>query len=408
MRPAALDDALLARLAREHGTPLYVYDAGTVEARIRDLAGFDRVRYAQKANSNLAVLGVVKRAGAFVDAVSAGEIERALRAGFDPRTIVFTADLFDRAALAALARYRCPVNLGSPFQVEQYAALGTGTDVILRVNPGFGHGHGRKVNTGGESSKHGIWHTELESVVARARRASLRVRGLHVHIGSGADFENLARVREALRRLAPVAGPDLAVISAGGGLSIPYREGEERVDVARYVREWLETKRAIEDDLGRAIELECEPGRYLTAECGVLVAEVRGMKRSGSVDYVLIDAGFHTLVRPAMYGAYHRVTAIGKPAAPSKPTVVAGPLCESGDVMTQKDGGLLDPQPLPELATGDLVCVHDAGAYAMAMASNYNTQPFPAEVLVDGGRARLVRRRQTFDALLADETGLEA
>lgn len=406
MRPDVLDDALLARLAHEHGTPLYVYDAATIQQRIRDLAGFDRVRYAQKANSNLAVLDVVLRAGAVVDAVSAGEVERALRAGFAASSIVYTADLFDRAALETLAKHRCPVNLGSPFQVEQYAALHAGRDVALRVNPGFGHGHGRKVNTGGEASKHGIWHTELPAVVARARAAGLRVKGLHVHIGSGADFENLALVRDAVRRMAPVMGPDLAVISTGGGLPIPYREGEAAFDVARFVREWLETRRAIESDLGRAVELEVEPGRYLAAECGVLVTEVRGTKRSGSVDYVLVDAGFHTLLRPAMYGAFHRITALLKDDAPRGPRVVAGPLCESGDVLTQGDGGELEPQMLPSLEVGDLLVVHDAGAYGMAMASNYNTQVLPAEVLVEAGVARLVRRRQSLDALLADEIGL--
>lgn len=403
MRPAALHDDLLAALAREHGTPLYVYDAATIERRIRDLAGFDRVRYAQKANANLAVLDVVRRAGAFVDAVSAGEVERALRAGFEARSIVYTADVFDRAAREALIRHRCPVNLGSPFQIEQYAALQAGREIALRVNPGFGHGHGRKVNTGGESSKHGIWHAHLPDVVARARAAGLRVTGLHVHIGSGSDFENLALVREAMRRMAPLAGPDLRTISAGGGLPIPYRDGETAFDVKRFVREWLATKLDIERDLGRAIELEVEPGRYLAAECGVLVTEVLGAKKSGAIDYVFVDAGFHTLVRPAMYGAFHRITAIGKGDAAPSPRIVAGPLCESGDVLTQGDGGVLEPQMLPALAPGDLVCVHDAGAYGMTMASNYNTQPFPAEVLIDAGAARLVRRRQTLDELLADE-----
>jgi diaminopimelate decarboxylase len=403
VRPAALTDALLADLAREHGTPLYVYDAQTVERRVRDLAAFDAVRYAQKANGSLAVLGVVRRAGALVDAVSAGEVERALRAGWPAAQIAFTADLFDRPALEALRRHRCPVNLGSTFQIEQYAALGAGRAVTLRVNPGFGHGHGRKVNTGGESSKHGIWHEELRSAVARARALGLAVHGLHVHIGSGSDFENLARVRAAVRKLAPSCGEELAVVSAGGGLPIPYRDEDPPFDVARFCREWLETKAAIAGDLGRAVRLEVEPGRYLTAECGVLVTEVRGTKRSGRVEYVLVDAGFHTLLRPAMYGAFHRVTALGRAGEPLAPRVVAGPLCESGDVLTQGPEGRLAPQPLPELRAGDLLVVHDAGAYGMAMASNYNSQPLPAEALLDGGRARLVRKRQTIDGMLADE-----
>jgi len=403
MKPEALTEDLLSALAREHGTPLYVYDAATIVRRIRDLDGFDRVRFAQKANSNLGLLDVVRRAGAFVDAVSAGEVERALRVGFEARSIAYTADVFDRAARKSLIQHPCPVNLGSPFQIEQYAALQAGRDIALRVNPGFGHGHGRKVNTGGESSKHGIWHADLASVVARAHVAGLRVTGMHVHIGSGSDFENLARVREAVRRMAPIAGADLRTISAGGGLPTPYRDGEPAFDVQRFVRDWLETKRDIERDLGRSIEIEVEPGRYLVAECGVLVTEVLGAKKSGSVDYVFVDAGFHTLVRPAMYGAFHRITAIGKAGASSSPRVVAGPLCESGDVFTQGDGGVLEPQMLPDMAIGDLVCVHDAGAYGMSMASNYNSQPFPAEMLVEDGRARCVRRRQSLDALLADE-----
>ena len=217
MRPAALHDELLTTLAREHGTPLYVYDAATIEERIRDLAGFDRVRYAQKANSNLAVLDVVLRAGAFVDAVSAGEVERALRVGFEAQSIVYTADVFDRAARKTLIQHRCPVNLGSPFQIEQHAALHIGREIALRVNPGFGHGHGRKVNTGGESSKHGIWHTDLAAVVARAHGVGSRVTGLHVHIGSGSDFENLGRVRDAVRRMVPIAGPDLRTRHGSAG-----------------------------------------------------------------------------------------------------------------------------------------------------------------------------------------------
>ncbi len=403
MRPQALTDDLLQRLAREHGTPLYVYDAATMTQRIRDLAGFDAVRYAQKANGNLALLGVARAAGAVVDAVSAGEIERGLRAGWKPADIQFTADLFDRAAIAALRQHACPANLGSEFQIEQYAEFAPGRAITLRVNPGFGHGHAQKVNTGGEASKHGIWHTDLPRAVDRARSLGLRIEGLHVHIGSGSDFENLARVQATMQRLAPEAGPDLATISAGGGLPIPYREDERPFDVARFTREWLATGERIASDLGRRIRLEAEPGRYLAAECGVLVTEVRGAKRQGTLDYAIVDAGFHTLLRPAMYGAFHRIRALHKAGAPVRPTIVAGPLCESGDVLTQGANGVLVPQELPRLAAGDLLCVHDAGAYGMAMASNYNSQPFPAEVLVEGGAARLVRRRQSIDALFVDE-----
>jgi diaminopimelate decarboxylase len=416
MKPRIFPDALLRELAREHGTPLYIYDAATIRARTAELAGFDRVRYAQKANSNLAILRLIRSLGAEVDAVSAGEIARARAAGFAPHEIVFTADLFDQAALESLARELVPVNLGSPFMIEQYAALLRTIDtshvahdprrITLRVNPGFGHGHARKVNTGGEESKHGLWHADLEDAIARATHAGLSVSGLHVHIGSGTDFEHLASVCDALKSLAPAVGDTLERISAGGGLSIPYRPDEARLDVARFTREWLTTRAAIATHLGREITLEVEPGRYLVAESGILLAEVRGTKRMGALEYVFIDAGFHTLLRPALYGAYHAISVVGRdPNASGTPKVIAGPLCESGDVLTQRSGGELDPRPLPDMREGDLVCIHDAGAYGASMASGYNSQPLPAEVLVNGTQHELVRRRQSIEDLLRDERG---
>ena len=404
MKPRILDDALLARLAREHGTPLFVYDAATIRARVGELRGFDVVRYAQKANSNLAILALLKREGAQVDAVSAGEIARALRAGFAPEEIVYTADLFDRAAVAALRRHPVPVNLGSAAMIEQYARLETGDAVTLRANLGFGHGHDLRVATGGEYSKHGIWSEDLPAAIESARRLGIEVTGLHVHIGSGSDLEHLTRACDAMLELSREVGESLATISAGGGLPVPYRAGEPRFDVGGFASAWRETRDAIRDEIGRDVRLEVEPGRYLVAEAGALITEVRATKRQGDLAYVLVDAGFHNLVRPALYGAWHEISAIGaKTDARATPTVVAGPVCESADLFTQDGDGRPAPRPLPETKVGDLLCIHDAGAYAARMASNYNSQPFAAEVLVEDGEARLVRRRQTAEDLFRDE-----
>jgi len=198
------DDGLRA-LAAEHGTPLYVYSVESVRRRRRDLAGFDVVRYAQKANPNLSLLRYVRTLGAHVDTVSSGEAHRALVAGFREDEINFTADVFDRRILELLGRHDLYVNLGSADMIEQYAAIRPGADVSLRINPGFGHGHDRKVNTGGPQSKHGIWHEELPAVLARAARAGLTVTGIHIHIGSGSDFKHLSRVRRALADAARTA-----------------------------------------------------------------------------------------------------------------------------------------------------------------------------------------------------------
>lgn len=402
-KPRRLEDELLLEFAREHGTPLFVYDAATIRARIEELRGFDVIRYAQKANSNLTLLELMRASGVRVDAVSAGEIARALRAGYAPAEIAFSTDLLDRAAIAMLREHPVTVNVGSPDMLEQLGRLGTAgsrAGIVLRVNPGFGHGHDRRVSTGGETSKHGIWHEDLPAVASRAAALGFSVIGLHVHIGSGSDLEHLTRVCGAMRTHARVVARSLRTISAGGGIPVPYRSEEPRIDLVRLTNTWRETKAAIERDLGRSITLEVEPGRYLVAEAGALLAEVRGTKRSGSYDYVFVDAGFHNLVRPAMYGAWHEISVVGRPAgAPTSPKVLAGPLCESADVFTQDRHGNLDPRPLPDVAEGDIVCIHDAGAYAASMASNYNSQPFAAEVLVDGAHARLVRRRQPIEDL---------
>ena len=412
MKPRILPDELLRELAALHGTPLNVYDAACVRARLARLfasgggRGFDLVRYAQKANPNLSVLRLLREGGALVDAVSAGELARALAAGYAPEQVSYCADLLDRPALDALAAHPFAITVGSADMLEWVAALRPGGSVALRVNPGFGSGHHAKATTGGEQSKHGVWHAELAAAIARARGLGLSVGGLHVHIGSGVEIDRLDAVREAMRGFARLVGPSLEWISAGGGLPVPYRAGEREIDVDALARAWNRTREAIESDLARRVRLEVEPGRWLVAEAGVLVCEVRGTKRSGEVDYLLVDAGFNDLVRPALYGAFHQISVVGRDGEPRAPRMVAGPLCETGDVFTQGANQILCPQDLPDARPGDLVCLHDAGAYGFAMASNYNSRPLCAEVLVDHGQARLVRRRQTVRELLEPELEL--
>jgi len=406
--PTALNPARLQALAAEHGTPLWVYDAATIRERAASLQRFDVVRFAQKACSNIHILKLLREAGVKVDSVSRGEILRAIAAGYESggEDIVFTADLLDHATLATVVEHRIPVNAGSIDMLDQLGAASPGHAVWLRINPGFGHGHSHKTNTGGEHSKHGIWHADLGAALAAIRKHGLKLVGLHMHIGSGVDYEHLAQVGQAmvgLVRETVAAGHDLHAISAGGGLSIPYRDGDARIDVAHYFGLWDAARRESEALVGHALKLELEPGRYLVAESAVLLAEVRAVKNAGANRFVLVDAGFNELMRPAMYGAFHAMSLIGA-GGQAQPTVVAGPLCESGDVFTQGPGGEVLTRDLPPAQVGDLLVIHDAGAYGASMSSNYNSRPLAAEVLVDGETSRLIRRRQTVEELLALET----
>jgi len=402
----------LAALAQHYGTPLWTYDAAVIRERIAALRQFDTIRFAQKACSNVHILQLMREQGVKVDAVSRGEILRALAAGYDaagePSGIVFTADLIDRPTLALVVEHGIPVNAGSIDMLHQLGEASPGHRVWLRINPGFGHGHSNKTNTGGEHSKHGIWHSDLPAALAVIRQYGLQLVGLHMHIGSGVDYSHLQEVCGAmvdLVRLVKKAGHDLHAISAGGGLSIPYRDGDATVDTAHYFGLWDAARQEAAAVIGHPLALEIEPGRYLVAESGNLLAEVRATKDVGRNHFVLVDAGFNELMRPSMYGSYHHISVVPHDGVQQaeKDCVVAGPLCESGDVFTQGDGGVVLPRPLPAARVGDLLIFHDTGAYGASMSSNYNTRPLIAEVLVDGDADRLIRRRQTVEELLALE-----
>jgi diaminopimelate decarboxylase len=289
--------------------------------------------------------------------------------------------------------------------LHQLGAVAPGHPVWLRINPGFGHGHHNKVNTGGESSKHGIWHKDLPLAMEAIRKYGLRLVGLHMHIGSGVDYEHLERVSHTMVALVKSGGHDIEAISTGGGLSVNYRDTDPVVDTANYFGVWDAARREIEAFLGHPVGLEIEPGRYLMAEAGLLLARVMATKAMGRNHFVLVDAGFNDLMRPAMYGSYHAISVVpldGGVRSPQK-TLVAGPLCESGDVFTQEEGGVVSPRLMPAAEVGDLVVFHDTGAYGAAMSSNYNSRPLAAEVLLDGDSERLIRRRQTIEDLMSLE-----
>jgi diaminopimelate decarboxylase len=362
-KPLPIPAERLRALAQRHGTPLWVYDAITIRERIAALKVFDTVRFAQKANSNIHLLRLMREQGVVVDAVSLGEIERALAAGYRggrhqpagaASEIVFTADLLDAATLAKVVEQAIPVNAGSIDMLRQLGQVNPGHAVWLRINPGFGHGHSNKTNTGGEHSKHGIWHTDLPAALAVIRRHGLKLVGLHMHIGSGVDYSHLQQVCQAMVALAARAAGRSAGHLRRRRTVDPLPGGRPRIDTAHYHGLWDAARREIAAASRPRLHLEIEPGRYLVAESGLLLAEVRATKDVGANHFALVDAGFNELMRPSMYGAHHGISLLRgrRPPAADAPTVVAGPLCESGDVFTQGEGGVVLPRDLPQARGG--------------------------------------------------------
>jgi diaminopimelate decarboxylase len=414
---------VVKNLAETYGTPFWLYHAPTIRSRISRLKSFDTIRYAQKANNNMNILDLMRQNDVVVDAVTAGEIYFALKAGYrgGPREkglceIVYTADIFDQDAKGLIAREKLAVNCGSIDMLSELATFAPNAPLMLRINPGFGHGHSKKTNTGGLFSKHGIWHEDLPECIELIKRLRLNFHGLHLHIGSGVDFDHLTQVIGAMKECAKRCPLPIKTLSVGGGLSIPYTKEDRELDTVKFASMWKEAHEAISRAHGHPIpNLEVEPGRFLVAESGILVTRIRSIKSNGSikskerVNYYLVDAGFDTLMRPVLYGSYHEISLIRTNPSnfinDQQLTVVAGPLCESGDVFTQNSSGEVTPRLLPMAAVGDFLIIHDAGAYGASMSSNYNGRLKAAEFIVDNQEnlPRLIRRRESAEDLVATQ-----
>ncbi|MBI5428242.1 MAG: diaminopimelate decarboxylase [Nitrospinae bacterium] len=400
-------------IAKEFGTPVYVYSLKTLRDSIAEIKRLAPVaRYAMKACSNGRVLDEMRKGGVKIDAVSLFEVQRALRAGFGTNDICFTSDVFLNAGDAEYCLENdifC--NCGTLGMLEEYGRAfqkrRRGSNrVSIRINPGEGHGHSKKTNTGGPYSKHGIWFQNLDEARGIAKKYGLIVSGVHMHIGSGGDMEHLKRITGKLVDFAKQF-EDLETINFGGGLPYQYREALPQVDISGYKPILEERVKVLEQHFGRKIVCEIEPGRRFVAGCGYLIGEVRSLNHtydeSGKrLDYVLGNIGFCHLIRPMAYGSYHPIWFDGDNLGPVQDVIVAGPVCESGDMLTQENDEPV-PRQLPLPRAGDLIVVGGAGAYGFAMSSNYNTQPLIAEVLVDGDQCTLARRRQTLDDVIREE-----
>ena len=400
------DGVPLADLAAAEGTPLYVYSASTIVARYRAIDEAFRsyphaLHYALKANSTLAIARLIRSLGSGADANSGGEIDVALRAGFIPEQIVFTGVGKTAAELAqAIDLGVKTINAESEGELERIDLLArerqTRARVALRVNPDIDARSHPHISTGLKTNKFGIAMDAARDICRRAAaRDGLEIVGLHIHVGSQiTDLDPLRRAAQAIVTLARELRDDGILIDhldLGGGLGVSY-DGSPVPSAEDYAAALLPVVR----DSGLAIVLE--PGRHIVAPAGALLARVVDVKdRPDGKVFVILDAGMTELIRPMLYGSFHRIEPAAGSSAPEVLCDIVGPLCESSDTLG-KD------RRLPRPSVGDVMAVLDAGAYGAVMASNYNRRPLPAEVLVNAGQWSVIRRRQTIDDILALET----
>jgi diaminopimelate decarboxylase len=422
MAADALQGTDLRWLAERVGTPFYVYDAATVQARIDAIVVLTaapglQARYAMKACSAAPILARMQAHHIWIDAVSGNEVLRAQAAGYPLGTtapeVMLTTDVFRDNALDVVREYGVLPNIGSPHMLDQLVAAGYRGPLGIRLNPGFGHGHVQSCDTGGPSSKHGIWFDEALTITHAATRHGMTVTLLHAHIGSGpavAEFtDNMQHLTNFFTSCLEVY-PHVQAVNLGGGIPHPYRPGAPSADLEAFGHLLQTAQVRFSQQTGRTIRVEIEPGRYFVAPAAYVITRVTDVKRTKTntkgpgQTFIMVDAGFCDLIRPAMYGSFHHISVWNAPNnATLEPAVVAGPLCESGDVFTRDEAELLQPRLLPEVQIGDLLLIHDAGAYGYTMSSNYNSLGRAPQVWVENGTPYLISRRETFADLIRTE-----
>ncbi len=397
-RLADWDHGRLEAIADEHGTPVYVLDPARVRANYRRFdAAFPeaRVMYAAKAHAGRAVLEDVLEAGGEIECAAMGELQRAIDAGTDPDRLRYTAvnppaaDL-DYAVELATDHPGLTITAGARDTFDRLAERGYDGRVAIRVNPGIGTGHHRKVATGADA-KFGIPAQEVAAVAGDVR-GRFDLVGIHAHVGSGVLQDGLADHCRAIERVADLARDvgELEFVDIGGGFGVPYREDEPPLDLPEVAAD----VRAAVGDL--AARLELEPGRYVVADAELILTRVNTFKPTPDTTVVGVDASLATLIRPAMFDAYHPIRNVTAPDREPIPSSVGGPCCTSADVFSTD-------RPIARPERGDLLAIGNAGAYGYELANQFHSQPRPAEVALEGEGARVVRRRET----LADVTRVE-
>jgi len=402
-----IDNVSAIDLAEKFDTPLYVLSENRIRENFRRLKGallkhYEKIKiyYSAKANTSLAVLKILESEGSCIDTVSLGEVFLAFRAGFRPERILFTGTSVRDDELRFLLDSNVTINVDSLSQLKRLLRFHVPEKLSVRVNPEIGAGHHEHVITAGKNSKFGIWEANVLEAYKIAQNAGVKRFGIHMHIGSGIltvkPFLLAAeKLLEIAHKIHKALGINFEFIDFGGGLGVPYKPDEKPLDVEEFADKMLNLfkNRIKKYNLGEPF-FYIEPGRFIVCDAGVLLTKVNTLKITPFKKFVGVDAGFNTLIRPAMYGSYHPIVVANRLNAPEEEVYdVAGPLCESGDILARD-------RLLPKIFEGDLLAILNAGAYGFSMSSQYNSRPRCAEVLVKDGKYSLIRERENFEDLV--------
>lgn len=397
-----LSDDKVFELIKKYGSPLYVYDERILRKSCREMHNLLpkknlRVNYSAKANSNIEILKIVRDEDIDVDAMSPGEIYVQKLAGYNADRIFYIGNNVSKEEMQYAINEKVLVSVDSLAQLESFGQINPGGDVAVRFNPGIGTGHHQKVVTAGKKTKFGVQKDFIPQVKAILEKYNLNLVGIDQHIGS-LFLEPDAYIKgvESFLEIATQFS-GLKFIDMGGGFGVPYHEGECRLDL----KELSEKLNAVLDEFlkdydNKDVIFKIEPGRYIPAECGVLLGEVYSVKENYGTTYVGTDLGFNVLMRPVLYDSYHAITIIksNKSENGKEVATIVGNICESGDIIANE-------REMRKVSEGDIVAVGNAGAYGFSMSSNYNCRLKPAEVLIDkDGNDRLIRRRDTIEDLI--------
>tara|TARA_Y100000310_G_scaffold337505_1_gene424721 strand:- start:499 stop:1713 length:1215 start_codon:yes stop_codon:yes gene_type:complete len=390
----------LIQLAQKYGTPLYVYNGDLIKQRYQEFLNFfpykdTKIFYAMKANYNLAILKLLRKEGAGIDAVSPGDIYMALEAGYPKEKIFFTVNKITDDEMHEAAKLGVLFNIGSLSRLEKYGRFYPNTEVCIRFNPDVVAGEHKFVRTGGETTKFGIVLDKVEQVKAICKKYNLKIVGIHEHAGSGIpeSVQILRAMKNILNIVTKENFPDLRFVDFGGGFQVPYHPGEPRKDYATFGKLAVKMFRETCNRYGKELEFWIEPGKYLVMESGHLLSEVNTLKKNCKKTIAGTDSGFPQLIRPMFYQAYHHITNLSNPEGEEQIYDIVGNICETGDCFAVD-------RPIPEIREDDVLAIHNAGGYCYSMGGVYNLRPMPAEILIVNGEARLVRKRLTSQELV--------